>query len=636
MLVPKRDCATADASASAAAGGARTVARRSLLDLDPELGRLLSPERYAAAQAEVTVHVHPRGVGPWPVKAMPVLATHHLGLLILDGVIASDVMLEDVVSTELLGAGDILRPWPVEDPARMVGDEVGWMVLAECRLAALDQRAAVALGHYPELYAVLVERLDRRARRLARTQAIAELNRVERRVLAMLWHLAERWGRVTSDGVLIPLNISHRLLAQLIGARRPTVSTAVGALTGEGCVERRPDGAWIVRGEPVGVSPHAERLLSRRRLITDQDQSDIEESRVDELELRLRRRPRLRRRGSARLLLPTHPAQLQPSDYDTMIRVLGLVWDCPEDGSVNVSGYLCAGCSQAAACSSIWTCDVGFAEADGGGPRPVRARPRAAGTGKARAIGTAAAASELDREGFALWRSQIAKVCSSPGSARRNRFVSAHRTRRGMKNEGLDRRPSMLGLRTSVDGRPRAPWSPVRIRGRRGGSHSKSKSSAVPVSSKMRCTAGGQGIRAEAQLGAARRLGIAEQQVKPGRVDERQAPEIDHHTPEAGVEKRAQCLLQTRRAHEVELAGEHDAHARALVDDMAPEARRQCRAELTARGGTDSWVGHNTTSKAETIGMPTLPVALRTPWTSTGYFRAANARTRARSTVLRV
>jgi len=41
--------------------------------------------------------------------------------------------------------------------------------------------------------------------------------------------------------------------------------------------------------------------------------------------------------------LHTH-RKLHPSDYDTMIRVMDLVWDCPEDGTVNVAGYLCGGC----------------------------------------------------------------------------------------------------------------------------------------------------------------------------------------------------------------------------------------------------------------------------------------------------
>src|SRR4051794_30760499 len=31
-------------------------------------------------------------------------------------------------------------------------------------------------------------------------------------------------------------------------------------------------------------------------------------------------------------------------DYERMIRVLALVWDCPEDGAVNVTGYRCSRC----------------------------------------------------------------------------------------------------------------------------------------------------------------------------------------------------------------------------------------------------------------------------------------------------
>ena len=64
------------------------------------------------------------------------------------------------------------------------------------------------------------------------TQAISQLVRVDRRLLALFWHLAERWGRVTGDGVLVPLTLSHRMLSQLVGARRPTVSTALSWSTG--------------------------------------------------------------------------------------------------------------------------------------------------------------------------------------------------------------------------------------------------------------------------------------------------------------------------------------------------------------------------------------------------------------------
>jgi hypothetical protein len=32
--------------------------------------------------------------------------------------------------------------------------------------------------------------------------------------------------------------------------------------------------------------------------------------------------------------------------YDHMIRVLDLVWECPDDATVNVVGYRCAGCGS--------------------------------------------------------------------------------------------------------------------------------------------------------------------------------------------------------------------------------------------------------------------------------------------------
>jgi hypothetical protein len=105
-----------------------------------------------------------------------------------------------------------------------------------------------------------------RARRLAVMQAICQFNRVDRRVLTVLWHLAERWGRVTPAGVVVPLALSHRLLAELVGARRPTVTTALGELLRAGEVSRTADGAWLLTGEPPGQpDEHHCRLVAHRR-----------------------------------------------------------------------------------------------------------------------------------------------------------------------------------------------------------------------------------------------------------------------------------------------------------------------------------------------------------------------------------
>ena len=69
--------------------------------------------------------------------------------------------------------------------------------------------------------------------------------RVEERILALLCHLANRWGHVTRDGVTLNLPITHEVLGLLIGARRPTVSLALRALTDQNLLRRRDD-LWVL------------------------------------------------------------------------------------------------------------------------------------------------------------------------------------------------------------------------------------------------------------------------------------------------------------------------------------------------------------------------------------------------------
>src|SRR4051812_28062261 len=242
---------------------------RSLLELDPELGQLLTPERREAAEHELRVRVTTFPVGEWDGSRLADADPMHLGLLIAEGVLAREVVLGDTVSTELLGPGDILRPWHVEGPPELLPVTVRWNSLSPIRLGLIDRRAAAALGRYPEVSAVIVDRLSERAQRLSITQAISQLNRVDRRLLALFWHLAERWGRVARDGIAVPLVLSHRLIGELIGARRPTVSTALAELARDGRLARREDGTWLLTGEPVSVSAEsaAEVVRQRRRLM---------------------------------------------------------------------------------------------------------------------------------------------------------------------------------------------------------------------------------------------------------------------------------------------------------------------------------------------------------------------------------
>jgi hypothetical protein len=238
---------------------------RPLLQLDSELGQLLTAERRAEAERELRVRVTTFPVGEWDGGRLADADPSHLGLLLVEGVLAREVVLSDTVSTELLGPGDIVRPWHLEGPPELLPVEVRWNALAAVRLALIDRRVAAHLGRYPEIGAVIVDRLSERAQRLAITQAISQLNRVDRRLLALFWHLAERWGRVSREGIAVPLALSHRLIGELVGARRPTVSTALADLARDGQLLRRDDGTWLLTGEPVSTTVSAAEVIRQRR-----------------------------------------------------------------------------------------------------------------------------------------------------------------------------------------------------------------------------------------------------------------------------------------------------------------------------------------------------------------------------------
>jgi CRP-like cAMP-binding protein len=242
--------------------GSRTTP---LLELDHDLGARLPVERRAEA-SRLHVTVHALAPGQRAVGKLQTASASHIGLLIVDGILAREVVLGDTVSTELLGAGDVIRPPAAEQPAELLQVEARWSVLSDARVALLDRRLALELCAFPELYLAIMDRFSQRISRVATTQAISQLTRVDRRLLALCWHLAERWGRITPDGVHLPLRLSHRLMGQLVGARRPTVSSALGELARSGELVRREDNTWLLRGDPVALAPKAPQRRVQPRL----------------------------------------------------------------------------------------------------------------------------------------------------------------------------------------------------------------------------------------------------------------------------------------------------------------------------------------------------------------------------------
>jgi len=71
--------------------------------------------------------------------------------------------------------------------------------------------------------------------------------RVEDRLTTLFGHLADRFGRTRPDCVYLPLPLTHSLLAELVAARRPSVTKALVALREEGVLLRDGEG-WRLQG----------------------------------------------------------------------------------------------------------------------------------------------------------------------------------------------------------------------------------------------------------------------------------------------------------------------------------------------------------------------------------------------------
>jgi CRP/FNR family cyclic AMP-dependent transcriptional regulator len=226
-----------------------------LLEVDPELARGLDQHRAREAAQRLYARAIDIPRGRWKPQAGMLGGSRPIGLLIVDGVLVREATVGDHPSIELLGPGDLLRAWDDADGEELLPRTIDWSAMTATRAAIIDHAFAVRAAQWPEVFAGLIDRATRRAERLVVLQAIAHLTRVDDRLLALLWCLAERWGRVVPDGVLISLRLSHRTLAGMIGARRPSVTTALGQLMARGEVERRPDGEWLLRG----VRPEAHR-----------------------------------------------------------------------------------------------------------------------------------------------------------------------------------------------------------------------------------------------------------------------------------------------------------------------------------------------------------------------------------------
>jgi CRP/FNR family cyclic AMP-dependent transcriptional regulator len=228
-----------------------------VLEEDPELAASLDPTSAQLATRHAIAAVEHIAPGTWEPGPPSDGGAGHLGLLVLDGLLMCDVIYGQAACTELLGHGDLLRPWDWERDLLTIRPDVSWTVLQPVRLAVLDRRITAIMGRWPELVSAVVARSVRRSFFLAANQATSHLTRVDARLQLLFWRLADRWGRVGPDGIVLELPLTHQVLGRLVGAQRPSVTTALSDLARRGVIERRDDGAWILHGDPPGEAAAA-------------------------------------------------------------------------------------------------------------------------------------------------------------------------------------------------------------------------------------------------------------------------------------------------------------------------------------------------------------------------------------------
>ncbi len=222
-----------------------------VLEVDPDLGVGVPPEQWQLATGSSSAPVFEFDRGPWQFEPPPEPGS--FGALIFHGLILIRIDAGSRSHIELLGPGDVVSPWVKTGSELSTLSVLTSSVVARARVALLDRRFALRTARWPEVHAALVQRCIDRSRRLSLQSAINALPRIEERVEVTLWELAYRFGRMTREGIVLDLPISHSQLADIVAAQRPSVSTAVIRLEEQGQISRTARRTWLLRGSPPAM-----------------------------------------------------------------------------------------------------------------------------------------------------------------------------------------------------------------------------------------------------------------------------------------------------------------------------------------------------------------------------------------------
>jgi CRP/FNR family cyclic AMP-dependent transcriptional regulator len=230
-----------------------TVATVDVLETEPDLGRGMPEARREQARQVCVAALARIPKGDWDPRGGGT-DPGGFGLLVDSGYLVRRVGQGGRFGAELLGPGDLLRPWQTVGADASLPFEPRWTAITPVSVAVLDAEFARRAAPFPGVAIQLVDRTMLRSRHLAIALAVIHQPRVDRRLHMLLWHYADRWGRLGAEGARIDVPLTHALLSELVAARRPTVSTALGTLEREGVVSREGDGWHLLGGPPAELA----------------------------------------------------------------------------------------------------------------------------------------------------------------------------------------------------------------------------------------------------------------------------------------------------------------------------------------------------------------------------------------------
>lgn len=216
--------------------------------MDPDLGAGIDPGRRALAERACVARTLEIPRGPWDADVVSGEDNRSgFGLLVVSGILCRRVVQSECHGAELIGPGDLLRPWDRVGEWATIPTESSWLVIERARVAILDGEFARRATPFPQIAPALIRRGLLRSRYLAILIAIIGQRRVETRLTMLFWHLADRFGQVRGEWVSVPVPLTHSLLSELVAARRPSVTTALSGLQERGVLRREGSG-WLLRG----------------------------------------------------------------------------------------------------------------------------------------------------------------------------------------------------------------------------------------------------------------------------------------------------------------------------------------------------------------------------------------------------